>query len=78
LRREPRRFEGPSVRGSCDVGVWKEDRCRREGRIRYFVAVPMPCSAYLCDYHYIEVRDALKEKLRELLIDLGVVLKEDE
>jgi len=40
--------------------------------------VPMPCSAYLCDYHYIEVRDALKEKLRELLIDLGVILKEDE
>jgi len=40
---------------------------KQKGKIRYFVAVPLPCIMYLCDDHYAKLRNELKIKLHYLI-----------
>ena len=40
---------------------------KQKGKIRYFVAVPLPQIMHLCDDHYAKLRNELKIKLHYLI-----------
>ena len=69
-RREPCRFEGPSVRGPCEA-VDVVGPCLKEGRVRYFVAVKLPRTMHLCDDHYLWLRRRLERWLSDLIMEWG-------
>lgn len=63
---EARRFEGPSVRGFCEIEE-AVGPCLNGGRIRYFVAVKLPRPTVMCDDHYLWLRSILEDRLKEIM-----------
>lgn len=52
--------------GSCIV-------CHRRGEVRYFVAAKLPRYLYLCDEHYMRIRDRLERALEVILREDGLL-----
>jgi len=55
----------PSRQGPCEV-------CNENGEVRYFVAAKLPRHVYLCDKHYLKIRDKLEKILKEILVEEGL------
>ena len=55
----------PTRLGKCDV-------CDGDGEVRYMVAAKLPRYMYLCDEHYLRVRDKLEKALELILFEEGV------
>ncbi len=51
--------------GSCEA-------CDNQGQVRYFVAAKLPRFMYLCDEHYLRIRDLLEMALAEILSREGL------
>jgi hypothetical protein len=52
--------------GSCVV-------CQRRGEVRYMVAAKLPRYLYLCDEHYMRIRDRLEGALEAILREEGLL-----
>jgi hypothetical protein len=55
----------PSKSGSCEA-------CDKQGQVRYFVAAKLPRFMYLCDEHYLRIRDKLEKALEKILSEEGL------
>jgi hypothetical protein len=40
---------------------------KENGQLRWFVAAKMPRPLYLCDFHYLEIRDKLEKTLSKVV-----------
>ena len=60
-----RAAEVPTRLGKCEV-------CGGDGEVRYMVAAKLPRYMYLCDEHYLRVRDKLEKALELILFEEGV------
>jgi len=58
--KETARIILPSQKGKCKF-------CKKNGAIRYFVACPLDEVSVLCDDHYSELRDLLKQALAKII-----------
>jgi len=56
----------PSKSGSCEA-------CDKQGQVRYFVAAKLPRFLFLCDMHYLRIRDELEKDLAEILTREGLL-----
>lgn len=65
LLRKARVTRIPSLQGRCEV-------CDGDGHVRYFVAAKLPRFLYLCDVHYLRIRDRLEQALSEILREEGL------
>jgi len=63
LLRKAHLRELPTKAGPCELEG-------ADGTLRWFVAAKLPRPTYLCDGHYLEIRDALEEDLEKILKDL--------
>lgn len=52
--------------GSCIV-------CHKRGEVRYFVAAKLPRYLYLCEEHYLRIRDRLEKALEAILREDGLI-----
>lgn len=66
LMRKARTVSIPSKSGLCEA-------CGGEGQVRYFVAAKLPRFMYLCDEHYLMIRDRLEKALAEILREEGLL-----
>jgi len=57
--------EVPTRLGKCEV-------CKEDGEVHYMVAAKLPRYMYLCNEHYLKIRDKLEKAVELILLEEGV------
>ena len=66
LLKRARISEIPTRYGPCEV-------CDGKGEVHYMVAAKLPRYLYLCEGHYLRIRDKLEKALTEILREQGLL-----
>ena len=66
LLKKARTAEIPTRLGSCEV-------CHNNGEVRYMVAAKLPRYLYLCNGHYLRIRERLEKALQKILAEEGLL-----
>jgi hypothetical protein len=56
----------PSKQGPCEG-------CNENGEVRYFVAAKLPRHIYLCNKHYLKIRNQLEKALGKIVREEGLL-----
>ena len=66
LLKRARTSEIPTRLGPCEV-------CNSKGEVHYMVAAKLPRYLYLCNGHYMKIRDKLEKALTDILREEGLL-----